>query len=194
MIAVDDVVAILVTRGDCDLSSILKSLIFPRRIIWDNSTKEADMGAFGRYLACAQIDAGPVCYFQDDDCIVEPEDQARLVEEYQPGVLTVLMPESRTDYTDTVLIGWGSICDSVLPWEAFVRWRRAGHDLFSREFQVVGCDFVFPMLSRTRRLDAEHTDLPHAHAPNRTWGSWPGYAGVKDRYLREARQIKGFRG
>lgn len=183
-----DVTAVIVTRGDCELSEVIESLIFEKFVVWDNSIEGSDMGAFGRYLAA--VNAGGVIYFQDDDCIIPGEDQLRLVAAYEPGILTALMPPERVDYIDTVLVGWGSICDSELPWEAFTRWQRAGFDLGSDEFRVIGADFVFPMLSKWKRLDGYHRDLPHAHAPNRTWASWPNYADVKNRYLREARLIR----
>lgn len=186
-----DVTAVIVTRGDVDLDPVLDSLIFPHVVVWDNLARMGEgvgAGAFGRYVALAE--AQPVAYAQDDDCLVDPVDQQRLVDAYEPGILTVLMPPGRVDYTDTVLIGWGSIFDRTLPLDAFDRWKVAGYAVDSTEFAVVGADFVFPMLTPWKRLDAEHVDLPHAHGPNRTWGSWPDYAAVKARYLADARRIR----
>lgn len=188
VIGVDDVGAVIVTRGDCDLSPILDSLIFKDVTVWDNSVV-GDQGAFGRYIGIL-LTARAVIFVQDDDCIITPEDQQRLVDEYEPGVISALMPPERIDYHDTVLIGWGAMFDWNMPAKAFARWRDAGHEMQTQEFKVVGCDFVFPLLSLWKRLDAYHVDLPHAHAPNRTWGSWPRYAEVKERYLREGRAIR----
>ena len=184
----DYVAACIVTRGDCDLTPILESLIFDQVVIWDNSA-ERDLGAYGRYQAIFRT-WKPIIYVQDDDCIVPPAEQQRLLDGYEEGRLTAMMPRERTDYTDTVLIGWGAIFDWKLPFRAFRRWYDAGHSRDSEEFYVVGADFVFPMLSRWKRLDGEHVDLPHAHAANRTWASWPNYATVKDWYLRAAREIR----
>jgi len=183
-----DVTAVFVTRGDCDIAPVLDSLIFGDVKVWNNS-KLPDKGAFGRYLAAGTV-LSPLVYFQDDDCLVPEEDQRRLLDSYEEGVLSALMPPERTDYTDTVLIGWGSLCDRDLPWDAFNRWQINGYSTDTQEFMVVGADFVFPMLVPWKRLDGSHTDLPHAHAPNRTWASWPDYAAVKDRYLTEGRRIR----
>lgn len=203
-IEVHEVAAVIVTRGDVRLDPILDSLIFPEVIVWDNSGTltidhpaagrsvrplPGDLGAYGRYTAAAQA-AAPIVYFQDDDCIVAPDDQRRLVDSYEPGVLSALMPPERVDYHDTVLVGWGSLCDRDLPGRAFARWAAAGKETESHEFRVVGADFVFPMLVAWKRLDAYHRDLPHAHAPNRTWGYWPRYGFVKEQYLTEARRIR----
>ncbi len=185
-----DVTAIIVTRGDIDLEPVVYSLIFPHLIVWDNGTAE-DFGAYGRYMAIAQAQTD-VIYFQDDDCIVPADDQQRLVDTYEPGMLAALMPRERVDYHDTVLIGWGAIFDRHLPSAAFERWTSAGHPTGTRDFRVVGCDFVFPMLTRRwKRLDGYHRDLPHAHAPNRTWASYPDYANLKAKFLNDARAIRG---
>jgi hypothetical protein len=184
-----DVTAVLVTRGDCDLEPILASLIFDKVTIWNNQVAR-DEGAYGRYVAIQDHVHTDVVYLQDDDCVLSEENQLRLVNAYEPGVLTVMMPPERIDYIDTVLIGWGAILDRDLPEVAFERWRQAGHDLDTPEFKIVGADFVFPMLTPWKRLDGYHTDLPHAHAPNRTWGSFPDYALVKERFLQEGRRLR----
>lgn len=184
-----DVAAIIVTRGDCDITPILDSLIFEEVVVWDNSQTRTDEGAYGRYWGIHRTDRS-IIYFQDDDCLVSPEDQQRLVDAYEPGMLTALMPADRDDYRDTVLIGWGSIFDWHLPREAFRRWRDAGYDITTPEFKIVGADFVFPMLSRWKRLDGEHINLPHAYADNRTWASYPDYARVKEMYLSRGRRLR----
>lgn len=185
----DDVTAVIVTRGDCDIEPILASLIFDDVVIWNNQVA-IDYGAFGRYVAIRNHAKRNIVYVQDDDCVLSERDQYRLLDAYEPGLLTAMMPPERIDYRDTVLIGWGAIFDRDLPETAFRRWAAAGHEMESREFRVVGADFVFPLLAPWKRLDGYHRDLPHAHAPNRTWGSWPDYANVKERYLREGRAIR----
>ncbi|HEY1309299.1 MAG TPA: hypothetical protein VGF24_37425 [Vicinamibacterales bacterium] len=185
----DDVTAVIVTRGDCDIEPILASLIFDKVCIWDNKVAK-DLGAYGRYEAIAHFVHTNVVYAQDDDCVVAPEDQYRLIDAYEPGTLTALMPAERTDYHDTVLIGWGSIFDRAMPALAFQKWIEAGHEIESREFRVVGADFVFPILSKWKRLDAEHVDLPQASADNRTWASFLNYGQIKQAFLREGRRIR----
>jgi len=203
--------AVIVTRGDVDLTKPLKPLldsdVLLDLIVWDNAAGVVhryakkndpfkgvvghtfgDRGAFGRYAAI-EYAWGDVIYFQDDDCVVQSSDLDRLVEAYEPGVLTALMPPSRTDYTDTVLIGWGSIFDRDLPEKAFYRWRENDGDVSSEDFLIVGCDFIFPMLTPWKRLDAEHTDLPWAFNNTRTWQR-RGYTETKARYLHQLRKIR----
>jgi hypothetical protein len=189
VIAADDVTAVIVTRGDCDLEPILASLVFDKVCIWNNQVA-LDYGAYGRYVAIRDHVHTEVVYVQDDDCVIKEDDQWRLLDAYEPGTLAALMPPERIDYRDTVLIGWGAVFDRSMPETAFRKWVDAGHETESREFRIVGADFVFPLLSRWKRLDGYHTDLPHAHAPNRTWGSFPDYGNVKEKYLREGRAIR----
>lgn len=185
----DDVTAVIVTRGDCDIEPVLASLIFDDVVIWNNKVA-IDYGAYGRYVAIRDHAKRNVVYVQDDDCVVSEEDQWRLLDAYEPGVLTALMPPERIDYRDTVLIGWGAIFDRELPEAAFRRWVETGHETESDEFRVVGADFIFPMLTPHKRLDGYHRDLPHAHAPNRTWASFPLYGQVKEAFLHEGREIR----
>jgi hypothetical protein len=190
MDARDDVTAVIVTRGDTDLRPIIESLVFEYVCIWNNQIA-ADFGAYGRYVAIRDHIHTQIVYTQDDDCVVPVKDQLRLLDAYEPGVLTALMPPERIDYTDTVLVGWGSIFDAYLPELAFNRWLAAGHETESREFRIVGCDFIFPILTPHKRLDGYHSDLPWAHADNRTWGSFLNYGQVKEAFLREGREIRG---
>ena len=184
-----EVTAVIVTRGDCDLEPILASLIFDKVCIWNNQVA-LDLGAYGRYQAIADHVETAIVYVQDDDCIVSEEDQWRLLDAYEPEVLTALMPPERIDYHDTVLIGWGAVFDRGLPAQAFAKWTATGHTMDSREFRVVGADFIFPILSKWKRLDGYHRDLPHAHAANRTWASFPFYGQVKEAFLHEGRVIR----
>jgi hypothetical protein len=184
-----DVTAVIVTRGDCDLRPILATLIFDNLCIWNNQVA-VDFGAYGRYVAIRDHVHTDVVYTQDDDCVVSEEDQLRLLDAYEPGTLTALMPPERIDYSDTVLIGWGSVFDRSMPEAAFQRWLDAGHEMESREFRVVGADFIFPILSPWKRLDGYHRDLPQAHADNRTWASFLNYGQIKEAFLREGRRIR----
>lgn len=187
--SVEDVTAVIPTRGDVDLAPVLDSLVFPRVLVWNNSQEPVDLGAYGRYQAIARAALTGPCYFQDDDCLVPAADQERLVAAYEPGVLTALMPRERVDYIDSVLVGWGSLFDADLPARAFQRWQDAGHLVDTDEFRRVGCDFVFPLLTPHRRLDSHHRDLPWAHAANRTW-STPDYHDLKADFMAKARAIR----
>lgn len=210
-----NVSAIIVTRGDVNLDAVVEPI--PEKwesMIWDNGRGELrrrldgtfgyvvdaipDLGAYGRYAAIKYA-SGDLIYVQDDDCIVS--DPQAIVDAWDasnrqnPDRIAATahvvcnMPPSRTDYADTVLIGWGAVFHRDAPERAFEQWRAAGYQTDNRDFEVIGADFVFPMLTPHIRIDAEHEDLPWAHAPNRTW-SLPGYEEKKQEFLRAARAIR----
>jgi hypothetical protein len=180
----EDVAAVLVTRGDVDLAPILATLPYGEVVVWDNSIREQAY-AYGRYRAIAETKA-PVIYFQDDDCLVVAHDL--LLAEYEPGLLVANMPSKRSDYIDTVLLGWGSLFDRDLPFLAFEKWAAAGHDATSEEFQRIAADFVFPMLTPWKRVDFGHQDLAWSEADNRTFRQ-RGYDKAKRRVLKQAREL-----
>lgn len=189
-IAANDVTAILVTRGDVDLSPILDSLVFRNVVVWDNS-RLCDRGVFGRYEAVECAITG-VVYTQDDDCVVDPEVQLALLDAYEPGVLTVNMnPQHNGDAMPLLaLLGWGSVFDARSPERAFAQWeRKHAADMRSREFLTIGCDIVFPVLTPSRMLHLGHENLPYAWASNRTHLQ-PGYQERKGWYYREAAKLR----
>lgn len=119
-----DVTAVLVTRGDQAefLERIVESLIFDDVVIWDNSVQE-DRKTAGRYFALLERSFG-VIYFQDDDVLVPPETQLRLVDAYMPGVVIANYGHGENDggYGDLPLVCGGAVLDAGLPWEAFDRY------------------------------------------------------------------------
>lgn len=183
----EDVSACLVTRGDVDLVPILESLPFTDVIVWNNAQRPEDKAAYGRYLAIHRA-RNRIVFVQDDDCVLPVAEFDKLLAAYQPGILTALMPPDRTDYTDSVLIGWGAIFDSYLPDRAFAEYSHY-YPIDTYEFFKIGADFVFPILTPCQRIDGEHDNLPWAHGPNRTWGQ-PGYDASKAEFLRQAREVR----
>jgi hypothetical protein len=89
----DDVSAVLVTRGETDLSTILESLPFKDVVIWDNSKRE-DFQVYGRFAAIAEA-KNDIIYVQDDDCVVTCI--GALLAAYTPGIITLNMPAKRLD-------------------------------------------------------------------------------------------------
>lgn len=60
--------AVIVTRGDVDLTAIRNSLLpFGETIVWDNSERE-DRSCYGRFAAAREAKHDLV-YFQDDDVL-----------------------------------------------------------------------------------------------------------------------------
>jgi hypothetical protein len=149
-----NVSAVIVTRGDVDLSEILDS--FPdewERVVWDNGRGECrrskrrfgfttrwnssehghtlpDESVFGRYSALEHgFCHGDVVMVQDDDCLLPRESLDALVAAYQPGQLVANMPERfRPHYPDSCLVGFGAIFRRDLPLQAFSKflsWQNA---------------------------------------------------------------------
>jgi hypothetical protein len=168
-ISVDDVTAIIVTRGDVSLNPIRESLIFDSVIVWDNRKGE-DLGAFGRYAAIEEAES-PYIYVQDDDCVLTEAAQLALLDAYEPDVLVSNMPSDWNGSAMPLLAlpGWGAIFDWYLPEDAFHRWKDAQpRDFGSDDFNRIGCDIVFPVLTESRMIDLGHHNLPHAEGSDRT--------------------------
>jgi hypothetical protein len=192
-----NVSAVIVTRGDVDLSPVLDSL--PRdwqKVVWDNSKREQDLAVYGRYAAIEECEHDLI-YVQDDDCVLEPESIAGLVraatapaavfatrgDEPPPSLpqcLVANMPRRFREtgfYDDHCLVGFGAMFHRDLPEQAFDRyaaWRvrdgRMGWRPSVAEFYRM-VDIPFTILTPRILVDLPYTDLPWASAPNRMWKS-----------------------
>jgi hypothetical protein len=183
VIAPDCVSAVLVTRGDCDMTPItgsLRSQGIDDIIVWDNSVRE-DMGIYGRYAAIAEA-KHDVVVTQDDDLIVSC--YAGLLAGYEPGVF-------RCNYAEPWDIPWpsvGSVFDANLPGEAFARYYESyPHDhLFTHRI----CDAVFALLTpMVDNVYFGHEDLPHGFHPGRVSTSPNWYQGDRLEAQRRCREI-----
>lgn len=151
-----DVVAVIPTRGDVNLSPVLHSLPFDRAVV-----QRGTNGLFGRYQAAAECGAEYI-YTQDDDCIV---DAAALLKQFDGGGVLCNMPVAkRAEYPDGIaLVGWGALFHkSALA--VFERYLGAwpADALFYREM-----DRVFTGLNQCRLAEADVAHLPHAHGSDR---------------------------
>jgi hypothetical protein len=180
-----DVAAVLVTRGDVDLTPILDTLPYDEVVIWDNSRRSRDLAAYGRYEAIKEARA-EVIYFQDDDCLVTCHE--RLLGAYEDGKLLANMPARRLDYTDTVLVGWGSLFRRDLPERAFARYADR-YPTDDEQFRRIGADFIFPMLTPWKRVDFGFQDLPYHDSWGRTFQQ-AGYDSTKAEFLRRGRELR----
>ena len=144
--ALVNVTAIIVTRGDVDLLPILASLPPTwERIVWDNGPPTTyvyedandwrpdgvpgdvrDCAVYGRYSA-TKYAKNEVIYVQDDDVIVS---DPRVIYEawryrfLQGGddnfVVCNMPPEFRHDfYVDHALVGFGAVFHRSLPWNTW---------------------------------------------------------------------------
>lgn len=183
-----DVTAVIVTRGNVDLTEIRQSLeIFGDLVVWDN-TERLNVKVYGRYVALHEA-RNPIAYVQDDDCVLTPDAIEGLLEMYEPGVITANMPASRwDDYPDSCLVGWGAVFDAALPPFAFTRWR-AFHSVTDERF-LRECDVVFTTLTPHRKIDLGFQHLPWAEGPDRMWTGDPGRKRRRDETYAMARAVR----
>lgn len=152
-VRLEDVSAVIVTRGDVDLQPVLDSLPFTEIVIWDNSRRD-DLKVYGRYAAIDET-TRPYIYTQDDDAIVPAE---QLLERYQGGLLVNVPPLEKP------WLAWGAIFEVGQPELAFATYLNThqADDEFLR-----WADVVFATLTPWDSVDLGHTDLLWATAPNR---------------------------
>lgn len=165
--------AVVVTRGDVDLTPIKENLKhFDEVLIWDNSKAIVDLKVYGRYVG-AQCARNSHIYIQDDDCIV---DSVKIAHSYEQDVqyrrsssVYANFPENRrSEYRGSriALLGWGTLFTKEDAGIVFRRYLNVfpQDDLFLRE-----CDRVFSFLMNGRIIygnePIEH--LPHAHGADR---------------------------
>ena len=182
MISPDKVTVVIVTRGDCDLTPVLDPIKDAGLgfFVWNNLI-ERDEGIFGRYAAIGRLDR-PVIATQDDDVVVTCWD--KLLDAYEPGVLTVNYPEP----WDIPWVARGSIFDRDLPKKAFTRYLAAYP--YDRLFTHRICDAVFALLTENVNvIDEGSEDLPHGFHAGRVSTSGDWYTGDRLEAQRRCREL-----
>jgi hypothetical protein len=195
-----NVSAVIVTRGDCDLSEILDSL--PRDwpvVVWNNAEKKADLMVYGRYAPLRfEVETSHV-YFQDDDVIVS--DPRAIVAACEQGHVVCNMPPPfrHEFYRDHALVGFGAACEVALPLRAFSRFWQYATNIRPKEDLNPGgvvsdffhrtCDVVFTALTPRILLDLPYRDLPWATDPSRMYRQ-PDHVGERARMLELCRQVR----
>ena len=171
----DDVSAVLVTRGDVDLAPIIETLPYGEVVIWDNSTRPEDLGVYGRYVAISET-TKPLIYFQDDDCLVSCHDE--LLAAWEPGYVVGNAfddAERLKRYEGTTLLGWGSLFEAALPWQAFAKYglHHRVEELWTYNPPGLGAEIVFPMLTPSKTIthgvEWLDQDGPVLERENRMW-------------------------
>jgi hypothetical protein len=204
-----NVSAVIVTRGDCDLSRVLDSL--PRdwqKVVWDNSKRD-DLSVYGRYAAIEECEHEAI-FVQDDDCVLPPEtiqellrvaftprmiirgpgDDREIPDAVGPAIVAN-MPQRFRDtgfYDDHCLVGFGAMFHRDLPARAFAKFFQPP---FGDEFFRRTCDVAFTFLAPGPRvlLDLPYADLPWASAPNRMWKQ-KEHVGDRRAMIELARQMR----
>ena len=192
MIALNEITACLVTRGDQPeaMERIYDSLIFEDRAVYDNS-RGPDWKCAGRYIA-ALTARTPLVYFQDDDVIVPAETQIALVEAYLESDVDCVANwghgENPDGYDDLPLVCGGAIADPVKCMDSILRY--AEHYPLDDAFKFEA-DFVVGVLYES----FEHVRLPFeidyaiAQAPERLCNQ-PWQKGLKLEITERARAIR----
>ena len=195
MQSVDHVSAVIVTRGDVDLTPVLESLIFDDIVVWDNSVESSDEMTYGRILACVRAKHG-VVYSQDDDIIHTAENQLAIVSRFKPGVLTGCMWADwsagaakqgiQGGYDDLVFCGSGSVYEPDTVWGAASQYiDMYGFDDFFR----LWCDTIVGVIAPTQPLDIRFAELAHAEDDNRMC-NLPDAVALKTEAIRRARHAR----
>lgn len=166
-LSADLVSAILVTRGDVDLTRIIDSLPFADITIWNNAARNReDLKTFGRYAAIPEA-KNDVLFLQDDDILLPPESIQGLLAAYEPGMIVANMSDAwahNRGMTDSVFVGAGAILDKNIPGEAFARYDQ----LYPRdELFHYYPEAIVSIPSRIKRVDLPLEVLPWGYAPNR---------------------------
>lgn len=190
-----EVSAVIPTRGDVDLALVLDSLIFDDVVVWDNSIESRDAKTWARTLAIGRA-KHPVIWSQDDDIVHTPENQQRIIDSYEPGMLTGCMwPEwsegaraqgIEDGYDDLVFAGSGSVFHRSLPsHHATAYFEHYPFDDFFR----LWADTIIGVLAPTKQLDIRFEALPCAELPNRMC-NLPDAVAQKTEAIRRAREIR----
>lgn len=162
------ITAIVITRGNVDMTEILESLPYPDVQIVTRVT-EGDHKILNRYLAIADTDT-PFLYYQDDDIVFTRHKELMEAHGNRTDLFTSNMPSPWWDqmYADKAiaLTGAGCIMPRELPWKAF------GHYLTRYpcdELFEIYCDLVMGGLTPYHRIDLGFKILPCASDPGRIW-------------------------
>lgn len=193
MLSPDQVSAVIVTRGDVDLTPVLDSLIFTDVVIWNNSVEDDEM-TYGRVRALERA-AHPVIYSQDDDIVHTPGNQQRIIHAYEAGMLTGCMWPEWSDgaraqgidggYDDLVFPGSGSVYHKTTVVEAW-QWYLSAYVL--DDFARLWCDTIVGVIAPTRQLDIRFEALPCADDANRMC-NLPNAVEQKAEAIRRGRRV-----
>jgi hypothetical protein len=195
-----NVSAVIVTRGDVDLSPVLDSL--PRdwqKVIWNNSERD-DLSVYGRYAAIEECEHDLI-FTVDDDVALDPGSVEQFVEAWwrvpswgSRNYVVCNMPQRFRDtgfYDDHALVGFGAIFRRDLPGATVARLDsflyRQGRGLPESFHRTA--DIVFTALTPRILVDLPYTDLPWASAPNRMWKT-DGHVAERTRMLELVRQVR----
>lgn len=195
MLSPDHVSAVIVTRGNVDLTPVREQLIFDDIVVLDNSAEPEDLATSG-ILEAVQRAKHDVIFSLDDDIVHTADSQRRIVSKYRPGVLTGCMWAEWSEgaraqgipngYDDLVFYGSGAVYDRSLPAAAASRYLdHHPADWFFRLW--FSC--IFGVLAPTRQLDVRFYARACAEADYRMC-NLPNAVEDKTEAIRRSREIR----
>lgn len=193
-----NVSAVVVTRGDVDLSVVLDSLPHHwEKVVVDNSRERQDFKVYGRYVG-AQRASHDVVYVQDDDCVVEDPQAlvsgwvlARDARDKNNHVVCNMPPEFRhAFYGRHALVGFGAVFHRSIIEPAFQRYLgNTGYMTRMLNPQFLRCcDIPFTALNDRVLANIPKHNLEWADAPDRMW-KHPAHFGERAAVLERCLQI-----
>lgn len=165
---IENVSAVLITRGNRPLAQVLETLPFRDLVVWNAqylSPTQVGAQMYGRYIAAASCKHKYI-YVQDDDCVVEVR---QLVSAYREGTVTCNMPLAKREEYKIIaprvsLVGWGAMfhksCLQVF--NKYVDRQLPMDELFYRE-----ADRVFTYLNNVHQVEVPFRHLLHAYDEDR---------------------------
>lgn len=170
-----EVSAVIVTRGDVDVSTIVNSMPFDQTVVWDNS-KELDFQCYGRFAGIARCKSDYI-YVQDDDILVPV---AELLRRYDgEGVLANRKPDETYRFLGVGALFHRSAVDAF---DKYLAVYPADHD-FHR-----AADVVFAELNPYRSVWLGYAEFEWSRADNRMYKQ-PGHYEVRDKLIARARSL-----
>jgi hypothetical protein len=169
-----DVSAVLVTRGDVDMSPVLDSLepVFDEIVIWDNSQRE-NVQCYGRFAGIAET-TRPFVYVQDDDVVIPVRELLAVYDPARGAVLANKKPDEEWRF-----LGIGAVFPRELA-DCF----QAYADLYGMDADFYrAADVVFAYQHGYESIWIGYEELEWSRAPNRMYLQ-PGHYEVRER-LRE---------
>lgn len=160
MIDPQSVSAVLVTRGNVDLSEIVESIGdagIEDIVVWNNAERE-NLSCYGRYAGIAEA-RNPWIYHQDDDLVAPVADLLRCVDPERDR--HVVVANNRAD-EDWPLTAMGAVFHRDLAETCFDEYV-AAYGWGPEFFRV--CDVVFAYENAHRRVALPYRDLPWASDP-----------------------------
>jgi hypothetical protein len=176
LIEAKNVSAVIVTRGDVDITTIVNSMPFDDVVVWDNSVEE-DLQCYGRFAGIERC-KNDIIYVQDDDVLIPVPS---LLREYEPGDVILANRKPDEEYR---FLGVGALFPA------------ASADVFSKYLAVHpkdkdfyrAADVVFAEMNRYRSVWLGYAEFEWSRADNRMYKQ-PGHYEVRDTLINRARAL-----